>query len=180
MFRQSPWLANDIIQGNAGQRSPRALARPYAARVASDLEAGFDLKRQLARGVPVVFRKEPAGGNLAKRRNNGPEGVVEASYPFIISAVGVALATMIVPKNIDRRGLIVSNPAGGGGTLTFSFNSPLLLPNGLGGGISVPPGGFYEQNNDIISVDAIYVWSDDLIANFPFGGVCYEAVPVSS
>lgn len=180
MFRQSPWDANDIIRGNAGQRTPRSLQRPYAARVASDLEAGFDLKRQLGRGVPVVFRKEPAGGNLSKRRNNGPEGVVEASYPFIIAQQGVAFAQQVIPKNLDRRGLIISNPNAAGGNMTFSFNSPLILSNGLGGGIGVSPADYYEQNNDIISVDAIYVWSDDPIANYPIAGVCYEAVPVSS
>lgn len=176
--------------GNAGQRDPRGASAAYMPGPA-DLKAGTKIRGVLNNGVQL--RIPPGHSSLqhaidasngadlptpAPAAQAGPENTVEASWPAFIQQVGVANAVQIVPKNNSRRSLKVANPTANG-LISFSFNAPQQL-GGIGMGIPVDPQDHYEAQNSTISIDAIWVWSDDPSATYPIPVVAFEGVPVSS
>lgn len=174
-----PPLANPV-RGNSGQRDTRGYGAAYVPGP-SDLQAGFDVKREMRRGRPVDFNPPQRGPQQQLGPDPfAPESTVQGSYPGVITAVGIANAILLCPKNTGRKGLIIANPSPAGGQISFSFNAPNQLTGTIGGGIPINAGSFYEKSGGTIAVDAIYVWSDDPTANFPIGVIVFEGVPVSS
>lgn len=181
MQRNRNWGNSAVINGNAGQRDPRLMTTPaYAPRIASDLQAASEIERELARskpsGLDYLLHKVP-------QFQYQPLPIVEAMYPGSIPAAGIANAFVLVPKNPNRKAMKISNPGKlgglitGGGDLSFCYNSPVGLPNGAGSGIIIPAGSPpYQETNGVISVDSIYVWSDDPFATFPIGVVAWEGI----
>jgi hypothetical protein len=171
------------ITGNAGQRNPRGQGPAFRPIQGDprDLEANFDIEAQLRRAHQVNFDPKQ---QLSLQEGpppipTGPEAVVVSTYPVLIAGLGIAVAQNIVPKNLNRRGLKVSNPSNNG-QISFSFNSPSALTNDFGSGIGVSAGDVWEENGPTISVDTIYVWSDDVTATFPIPVAIFESVPVGS
>lgn len=168
---------NQIV-GNAGQRDPRGPAAAYSPAYASDLEPGFAIQRQLARSTASGIDALSAKPHSFQYQ---PLPVFEAPWYALLNASGVANAVLLVPKNPDRKSLKISNPGQpgggiGGGNISFSFKAPVPLQPGVGSGIVIQATQLYEERNGVISLDEIYIWSDDPFPTFPIAVVAYEGV----
>lgn len=178
------------VRGNAGQRDPRGAGQAYAPIYPSDLLSGFDtqnllhtgIRRQIAPGQQAQVADAGNGyAPAAPASQPGPQQTVETQWPASILAVGVGNAIQMVPKNLSRRSIKVANVSQGiiGGNITISFNAPSSL-SGVGLGIQIAAGATYEPQNDTVSVDTVWVWSDDGTAEYPIPVIAFEGVTVSS
>lgn len=156
------------IKGSTGERSRSEGRAGFAPRIASDLISSKETRELLLRDgiVPIA--------DIIKylRATNLPPQLVQVGYPGLITAVGVANAVRIVPKNPDRMSLLVCNPSANG-NITFSYDAPISL-GGVGLGNPVQTQSSYPELNGSVSINAIYAWSDNAGATYPIPLIVYE------
>jgi hypothetical protein len=166
-FRRVPTPGYPLV-GNAATRMPDFGVKAYYP-TANDIAPGAQLERDLEGGyVPLSDII-----NFLTARNRPPQ-LVQAAYYTLITGLGVANKKLLVPKNPLRQSIKISNPSALG-NITFSYDSPILLA-GMGMGIPVASGTYDEESNGSVSINGIWVWSDQASATFPIPVIAYEGV----
>lgn len=154
------------------RRDPRQFGQGYDP-YAVDLLHGEAVQAAIAAGgvVPMAIVQE------LLTAHNLPPQLVQGSFLKWITATGRAGAQLLIPKNPNRQGFIVSNYTGAPGVL-FSFDAPLDTMTGAAGAAvlaGIPVGGCYQEANGSVSVNDIFVFCNDSTADFPFPILCYES-----
>jgi hypothetical protein len=171
IFRGERRAASPYLQtGATGAQEAASQVRPFSPRNAVDLEYATDLRRR-EQGQNIVPIADVI--DLLTAHNRPPQ-LVQAGYIGQILAAGVADAIMLVPKNPHRQSMKIANPSPNG-NVTFSYDAPLAI-GGFGMGIPVAAGTYDEESNGSVSINAIYVWSDQATATFPISVIAYEGV----
>lgn len=78
--------------------------------------------------------------------------------PYIAKLDAIGQPKLLIPANPNRMSFIVSY--NGSDQIVFSYNFPVGIVNGLG--ITVVTGSFFQEGNGTVSIDDIYVYTNNM------------------
>jgi len=164
--RQPSSVAPTPVAHIAEHDSRRAL-RPSQTHFQPDIAALTNLQRALENfGVVDVN----AFSDHLAARNQAPQ-LIQGTYRAVLTAV--ATPVRILFKNPRRQSWLISNFTDTAEIL-FSYDFPNQFAANILEGVNVPPTGFFQEPNGSVSINDIWVWTNDGNAQFPFPVIAYE------
>jgi hypothetical protein len=143
---------------------------PFAPDLHPDQAQFAKLRQQMDHGEYVELRR----AEEAALALNMPPQIRQAPKVFRFTANNVP--QLMLPRNRERMAIIVASVevSGANGGLFFSFDPPVGVDpvSGLLLGIPVLSQQFYQETNGSVSMNDVWVWTN----NQPANCLCYEGI----